>query len=557
MRHEYIPLIKKISAVSALLFCCALFTGCRHKDDGYGSGADSESSAAEAAGQAAEGEASEAEGETAAASGGQVLKVVQPYDPGTFEPGNNDEQSYNRIMVQIYDTLTRFDENGELQPWLAESWEMVDETHWQFNLRQGVKFSDGSDFTANDVFFTLQHAKEGNLPNAHYNMINIDECSVVDDYTIIIGLDYPCVTLPNHMANGQCVIGSKAAYEEFGGDYLNGAAVGTGAYKLVEYTQGDMIKLTANEYYWNAEEGKPFVKDIEMRVIPSTDAASTEAKTGTYDIVIGTNGKEYDNIDNLPRVHMEKGSTAKTTYLIFNLNADVVNDINVRRAIAAAIDVDATVKLAYGKIGRPAEAFITPGILGSNAETYKKYFGEGGDAEAAKALLTEAGYPDGVELEITVASQDTQHCDMAEAIQVQLEDAGISLSINRMEYVPLHAYLAAGSHQMCIYGFTSNTMEADGFLNQLQPGADANSRVGYDNQEFFDLYQEGCSTEDREARGQIWEQCLEMLMKDYVAVPLNHQQMFVAVNDRIEGFWIPQDYEELFYEDFSIKAPPQ
>ena len=110
---------------------------------------------------------------------------------------------------------------------------------------------------------------------------------------------------------------------------------------------------------------------------------------------------------------------------------------------------------------------------------------------------------------------------------------------------------------MCIYGFTATDMEADGFLNQLQPGSDALNRVGYDNQEFFDLYQEGCSTEDREARGQIWEQCLEMLMQDYVAIPLNHQQMFVAVNDRIEGFWIPQDYEELFYEDFSIKAPPQ
>ena len=177
---------------------------------------------------AAEGDAAEGgEAGDSAAAGDTVLKVVQPYDPGTFEPGNNDEQSYNRIMLQIYDTLTRFDENGGLQPWLAESWEMVDETHWQFNLRQGVKFSDGSDFTANDVLFTLQHAKETNLPNAVFNMVNIDECSVVDDNTIIIGLEYPCMTFPNHMANNQCVIGSKAAYEEFGGDYLNGAAVGT------------------------------------------------------------------------------------------------------------------------------------------------------------------------------------------------------------------------------------------------------------------------------------------------------------------------------------------
>ena len=143
---------------------------------------------------------------------------------------------------------------------------------------------------------------------------------------------------------------------------------------------------------------------------------------------------------------------------------------------------------------------------------------------------------------------------MAEAMQAQVAEAGINLSINKMDYATIKEYLSQGNHQICIYGFTANTMEADGFLNQLQPGSDALNRIGYDNQEFFDRYQEGCAEPDREARGQIWEDCLEMLMEDYVAVPLSHYQLHVAVNDRIEGYWAPQDYEELFYEDFSIKA---
>ena len=504
----------------------------------------------EAAGDA---EASESGSDTAA-QGDQVLRVVQPNDPGTFEPGRTDEQSYQRIVQQIYDTLTRFDQNGEVVPSLAESWEMLDETQWQFNLREGVKFSDGSDFTANDVLFTIRHNIEENLPNAHYNMIDIDNCTAEDDHTVILALKYPCVTLPNHLANGQCVIASEKAYEEFGGDYINGAAVGTGAYKLVSYTQGDMIKLTANEYYWKADEGKPYIKDVEMRVIASTDASATEAKTGAYDILIGTNTREFENIEATDGMHMELTPTAKTIYLLMNCKKAPMDDVRVREAFARAIDIKTTVELAYGSTGRPAEAFITPGILGSNSETYKKYFGEGRDIETAKALLAEAGYADGIDLEITVESPDTQRCDMAEAMQAQVAEAGINLSINKMDYATIKEYLSQGNHQICIYGFTANTMEADGFLNQLQPGSDALNRIGYDNQEFFDRYQEGCAEPDREARGQIWEDCLEMLMEDYVAVPLSHYQLHVAVNDRIEGYWAPQDYEELFYEDFSIKA---
>ena len=492
-----------------------------------------------------------AETSTEASSDDGVLKVIQPLDPGTFEPGNNDEQSYERIMLQIYDTLTRFDKDGNLQPWLADSWEWDDPTHLRVHLKEGIKFSDGSDFTAEDVIWTITRSIENNLPNAHFNMIDPAECSVVDDTTCIIGTKYACATLPNHLANGQCVIGSKKAYEESNGDYLGGAVVGTGAYKLDEYVQGDIIKLSANENYW--QEGKPAFKNLEMRVVASGDARATEAKTGSYDLVLAPNSREYDNIDTTPGMHMELGNTAKTVYLLLNTKKAPMDNVKVREAFARAIDVNATVTLAYGKVGHPAEAFITPGILGSNSETYKKYFGEGHDTEAAKKLLEEAGYADGLTLEMTVESADEQRCDMAEAIQAQVADAGITLNINKMEYAPLREYISAGNHQMCIYGFTASTMEADGFLNQLQPGSDALNRVGYENQEFFDLYQQGCGTEDREERGKIWEDCLEMLMKDYVCIPLNHQQQYVAVNDRLDGVWLPQDYEELFYEDVTLK----
>ncbi len=475
-----------------------------------------------------------------------TLKVIQGFDPGTFEPGNNDEQGYNRIVRQIYETLFFFDENGELQPWLATGYTWDDDTHMRVTLREGVKFSDGTDFTAEDVIWTFTRAIEDALPNSHYNMIDPAGCEVVDDLTCVIALKYPCSTLPNHLANSQCVIASKAAYEANDGDYLGGAVVGTGPYKLVSYTPGDMIIFEANEYYWR--EGEPKVPNMEMRVVLSGESSATEAKTAAYDVVLGANTREFEGIEAADGVHMEYGMTANTVYILLNTAKAPMDNVKVREAFARAINAAATVQLAYGDFGEVATAMVSPGIGGRNEETFQKYYGTGQDIETAKSLLAEAGHPDGIDLEITVEANDTQRCDMAEAMQAQVLEAGINLTVNKMESAPMREYLARGDHQICIYGFTSNTMEADGFLSQLQPGSSALARIGYDNQEFFDLYTEGCATEDTAARDQIWEQCLEMLMEDYTMIPLWHKELGAAVKDNVEGFWWAKDYEQCYFQ---------
>ena len=133
--------------------------------------------AAETQAAAAETQAAAPEAAAPAAESDGVLRVIQNFDPGTFEPGNNDEQGYNRITSQIYETLFRFDENGELQPWLAESYEWADETHLKVKLREGIKFSTGDEMTADDVVWTVTRALESNLPNAKYNLVDHVSCT--------------------------------------------------------------------------------------------------------------------------------------------------------------------------------------------------------------------------------------------------------------------------------------------------------------------------------------------------------------------------------------------
>ena len=501
--------------------------------------------AAPAETQAAEAPAAEAPAaEAPAAESDGVLRVIQNFDPGTFEPGNNDEQGYNRITSQIYETLFRFDENGELQPWLAESYEWDDDTHLRIKLREGIKFSTGDEMTADDVVWTVTRALETNLPNAKYNLV--DHVEKVDDYTVVYALKNPTGTMPNHLAYPQCCIASKKAFEENGEDWLSPkCAIGTGPWKLESYTQGDIIKCSANENYW--VEGLPKCQNLEMRIVSSAESRATEAKTKQYDVVLNPNTREFDQLDAIDGVHVEYGQTAKTVYMLLNTKKAPMDNVKVREAFARAIDVTATVKLAYGSFGNPAQAFIVPGIAGANEETYQKYFGAGHDIEAAKALLAEAGFPNGVDVEITVESNDSQRCDMAEAIQAQVAEAGINVTINKMEDAPMREYIGAGNHHMCLYGFTANTMEADGFLNQLQPGSSALNRIGYDRQEFFDTYLEGSATADPAEREKVWEKCLEMLMEDYTMIPLNHQRLGAVVLDSVDGFWWARDYEEVYY----------
>lgn len=474
-----------------------------------------------------------------------TLRVISKYDPGTFEPGNNDEQSYNRITRQIYETLFRFDEDGVPQPWLATGYEWVDPTHIRITLRDDVKFSNGTPFTSADVLWTIVRAKEEALPIPHFLNVLPEECVAEDDYTCVIALSTPMATFPAHLACPEAVIGCKSAYEA-DPDWLGGAVVGTGPYKLVEYVPGDYIRFTANEYYWR--EGEPKTPNLEYRLIEDDATRSTEAKALGADIIIEPNLRERANIDAVDGIHIVEGQSVNTRYLMMNCKKTPLDNIKVREAISRAIDVKATIQLTFGDFGMPASGYICPGILGYNAETYQKYYGAGHDVETAKALLAEAGYPDGLDLEITLSSSDASDNDIAEAMQSQLLEAGINLTLNKLPNAAMREYLATGQHQMCLYAFTAQTYEAEGMLAQLQPGSSALTRIGYDNQAFFDLCTQGQAVMDREERGKIWEECIEILMQDYVMVPLWHKALCAAVKDNVEGFELALDYEEHYFQ---------
>lgn len=479
---------------------------------------------------------------TPAGTPSDTLMVVSSFDPGTFQPGASDEQSYNRIMRQIYEPLFFLNQEGEVEPWLATGLEWVDDVTAKISLRDDVKFSDGSPFTSADVIFTIEKAIEDALPIAVYSRIVNMEAP--DEHTVLLTLNAPLGGLSAFLAHPMTAMGSKAAYEASGGDYLGGAVVGTGPYVLKDYIAGDKIVYGPNENYWR--ENEPKTPNVDYRIISSDTTRATEAMSLSTDIVINPNVRELPNIDNTKGLHSIQDLSANTTYMLYNTAHPMMSDVRVREAFSRAVNIPMTVKLVYGDFGEAASGMICPGILGYNPDTYAKYYAQ--DIAKAKQLLAEAGYPNGIELEVAVESVDTARCEMAEAMQAQCAEAGITLKVNKMESTLMREYMQNGQHMMGMYGWTCSTKEADGMLQQIQPGTAGIKRVNYDNQEFFDTFTAGCAIQDREERGKVWEECLEMLAEDYVLMPIWHKALAAAVKDNVDGFYLTTDYEEHYLQ---------
>ena len=508
-----------------------------------GGGSESTASGTTSGGGAASGEA--------ASGGSDTLRVINQQDPGTFDPAGVDDQSYFQVVRQIYEPLFKLNNDGTVENWLCEEYSYDDDTHLRVTLRD-VQFSDGTPLTAEDVLWSLQRIRDETLPAiSAIQGINFEECQVVDDKTLVIATDGPQATLLARLAYPGTGIASKAAHEAAGGDWLGGAAIGTGPYALKEYVAGDRTEYVANENYWR--EGEPKVPNLQMRHITDDTTRATEAKALGADIIYTINSREIDAVEAVEGMHVVEELGTNTTYLMLNSKMAPLDDPAVREAITYAINVQQTVDLIYGDFGSAGSGMVAPGVLGYDETSFQEHYGHGYDPETAKQMLADAGYPDGIELTMLTDIGDSTRNDIAEAFQAQMAPAGITLNIVMLENVVLYNRVAQGDqHHMVLYGLTCSDFEADGLLNQILPGSSNSKMTGFDDPHFVELINIGASTMDRTEREQAWKDALNYLAEADVMIPVWHKALVAAVGDNVEGFELCRDYEEHYLQGVSL-----
>ncbi len=460
-------------------------------------------------------------------------------DPHFHNTGNN-----NQIVTHIFDALINQGSNQELLPGLAVSWTPNDDTTWEFRLREGVTFHDGSPFTADDVVFSLERAPDvPDSPSSFaVSVASITEMTVVDDYTIRFTTDGPYPLLPNDLSIVR-IVSRENGEGATTADYNSGeAAIGTGPFTLVEYVPGDRIVLAANDDYWG---GRPEWDQVTFRPITSDPARLAALLSGDVDVIGNVPTQDISQLADNPDVRLSQGVSNRVIYLHIDSRRDVTPlvsakdgseipnpflDLRVRQAISMAIDRNAIVEQVMEGIAIPAGQLLPEGFFGVSENIDVPQY----DPDGAQALLAEAGYPDGFAL--TIAGPNDRYINdeqIVQAIAQMLSRVGIDTAVETM---PRSVYFgrATGDENgsefsLMLVGWGSGTGEASSPLRALlatkdpEAGLGGTNRGGYSNEEFDAILAEAMRSVNDDERAALLAQATEIAMADVGLIPTHFQ----------------------------------
>lgn len=351
--------------------------------------------------------------------GAGTLTVGVQGEPDSLYPPNS--ATGGMCLAPVYEGLMSYNyETGELDPCLAESWEYTDDTTVVFHIRQGVKFSDGTELTAEDVLFSFQRSlAETTQTYSKLSFIDIDNSSVLDDHTVEFKFTEPTASGPIIMSTTS--IFSKAYYEEMGEDAMATKPMGTGPYAITEWKSGYSVSYERNENYWGEA---CFFPAMTVRFYSEPTTMMIDYETGALDMAMNIPENDVKRVQNgdVPGATLYLTPTFETyVFTLYNGNPDV-QDIRVRQAIAHAIDRDAIAQYCLGVLGAPADSVMASSIQYHIPCDCYEY-----DPDQARALLEEAGVTD-LQLTCLLETSDVI-ADMAEIIQAELAEVGITLNV--------------------------------------------------------------------------------------------------------------------------------
>lgn len=472
----------------------------------------------------------------------QTLTIGVRGGPDSIDPHFTATGTHAEALKHVFDTLTWSGNGLEVLPRLAESWKPINPTTWEFKLRKGVKFHDGSDFTAEDVKFSIERIPVVAGPNPTTIYVRrVSGTKIIDPHTIQIMTNGPAPVLPNDFIR-LFIVSSKAAAgltkETANAAFNSGkAAVGTGPYKFVSWTpKGDLV-LDRFDGYWGGKE--PWARHVRKE-IPNDAARVAQLKAGQLDLISRVPASDVAALKRDSNLRVE---TVDTVY-VFNIELDQREsppagqitakdgsalpknpflDKRVREAIDMAIDRKTLAEISMEGLGKPSHQMVTPSIFGFNKSLGERKY----DVAAAKKLMAEAGYPNGFRVNFAF-TQDRLPGDrqVGTSVAQMLAAIGIEAKANAQPAPVFFPARTRGEFSMSMSGWGTLTGEAHYTLSSLAHSNDKEVKMGafnvlnYKNPEMDKVLQDAAVEMDDAKRRALLERANALVLQDRQRLPL-------------------------------------
>jgi peptide/nickel transport system substrate-binding protein len=465
-------------------------------------------------------------------SGKDDLSVAIGTDASTFDPHFTTDSATEVLNKNLYNNLVRFNAKMEIVPDLAQRWEVSpDGLTWTFSLREGVTFHDGTAFNAGAVktcFDRLLDEKTGSPRRSVLSMIKAIE--VLGPTRLKITTAYPTGSFLQQLAHPVGAIISPSGMAKFGKD-LSRNPVGTGPFRLVEWSSGDRIVMEANASYF---EGPAAVKRLVWKIVPEDSTRTMLIESGQADVAFRIPVADVARLRGKPDLGVLEGPTVMTMYVALNNSRGPLKDPRVRQAINYAVQKDVLVKDIVGGMGIVADAPISQSTWG-----YARIGAYPFDREKAKALLRQAGYPNGFELELwSTVGRYLMDRQVAENLQAQLGEVGITLKIRPWEFQALMSEVKKGQFDAVLLGWSPSTGDADQGLypvfhsSQFPPNS---NRAFYSNPKVDKLLVDARQATNASVRLDLYRQAEQLIMDDAAWLFLFYPKQVVLTRAIVKG----------------------
>ena len=454
-----------------------------------------------------------------------------------LEPALSYDFTANPVVCNISEGLMMFTADGGLEPLVAEKFDQPDELTYVYTLRDGVKFSDGTPITADDVLASIARVRDPEVAGPLAWMYDGPEAVVekTDEKTITIKLATPSALFRYVTATTAGHVIPAAAIEEFGPDLLRNPR-GTGPYQFVSWDAGSEIALTRNPNYW--QEGKPHFENLTFKIVEEGTTRVTGLKNGDLDMFTALPADQIGTVAGFDNANLQDVVGYTINFMALRMDSPPFSDVNIRKAVAHAVNVAEIMTAIVGDTGvQSRNTSVPPNMPGSAADELEPvpY-----DLDKAKELMAASSMPDGFSTKINVIAPNDIWVPQSIAIQEALKELNIDVEIVQMPYADMITLQQAGDYEGIMnFQWGSDFPDAAGnliplFLSTNTPPQ--NNHFYYNNPEVDKLLNDSEAELDTEKRTQMLKDVQKLISEDQPAIFLEHFKWFLPMSARLAGY---------------------